>query len=132
MVNQLKVFGCIAYAHIPSQEREKFDEKGEKYIFIGYCNESKGFRLLNPKSNKLVISRDAIFDEMAAWQWQNNLQETRNSEVSPLNVQDKTCPLLNPNSVEASSPATSPSRSPTTLSSRLESDDSKSPPINHL
>ena len=25
VVNQLKVFGCIAYAHIPTQEREKFD-----------------------------------------------------------------------------------------------------------
>ena len=29
MVNQLIVFGCIAYTHIPSQERENFDEKGE-------------------------------------------------------------------------------------------------------
>ena len=73
MVNQLKVFGCIAYAHIPSQEREKFDEKGEKYIFICYSDESKGFRLLNPKTNKLVIARDVIFDELAIWQWEENV-----------------------------------------------------------
>ena len=80
MVNQLKVFGCIGYTHIPSQEREKFDEKGEKfdekgekYIFIDYNDESKGFRLLNPKTNKLVIARDVIFDELAVWQWEENV-----------------------------------------------------------
>ena len=31
--DQLKVFGCVAYALIPPQTREKFYEKGEKYIF---------------------------------------------------------------------------------------------------
>ena len=63
IVHHLKVFGCIAYSHIPSQYREKFDEKGEKLIFIGYNDESKGYRLFNPKTKKLVISRDVIFDE---------------------------------------------------------------------
>ncbi|XP_058078468.1 uncharacterized mitochondrial protein AtMg00710-like [Magnolia sinica] len=29
-VSYFKVFGCIAYSHIPSQIREKFDDKGEK------------------------------------------------------------------------------------------------------
>ncbi|KAL5808268.1 hypothetical protein ACOSQ3_028959 [Xanthoceras sorbifolium] len=57
-VNFLKVFGCIAYSHIPSQFREKFDEKGEKYIFVGYSDESKGYRLLNPKTEELLISRN--------------------------------------------------------------------------
>ena len=40
-VNSNKIFGCIAYTHIPSQLREKLDEKSEKYIFIGYSEESK-------------------------------------------------------------------------------------------
>lgn len=41
VVNNLKVFGCVAYALTPSQGREKFDAKGEKLIFIGYSDESK-------------------------------------------------------------------------------------------
>ena len=32
MVDQLKVFGCIAYTHIPSQERENFNERGKNYL----------------------------------------------------------------------------------------------------
>ncbi|KAG6493460.1 hypothetical protein ZIOFF_048446 [Zingiber officinale] len=52
--------------------REKFDEKGEKLIFIGYTDESKGYRIYNPKTNQLVLSRDVIFDELAVWNWDDN------------------------------------------------------------
>lgn len=34
----------------------KFDEKGKKLFFISYSDESKGYRLFNPNTNKLVIS----------------------------------------------------------------------------
>lgn len=35
-VNHLRIFGCIAYAHIPKQKTEKLDQKSEKVIFVGY------------------------------------------------------------------------------------------------
>jgi hypothetical protein len=50
-VSHLKVFNSIAYALIPSQSRDKFDEKREKLIFISYNDESKGFQLFNPKKD---------------------------------------------------------------------------------
>ena len=40
-VTHMRVFGCVAYAHIPDQLRKKLDSKGEKCIFIGYNGESK-------------------------------------------------------------------------------------------
>ena len=70
-VDFFKIFGCTAYAHIPSQKREKFDEKGEKYIFVGYSDQSKAYRLIDPRTKSLVISRDVIFDELKAWKWEN-------------------------------------------------------------
>ena len=83
-VHLLKVFGCVAYAHIPKQEREKFDEKGGKNIFVDYSNESKGYRLYNPKTNKMVISRDVIFDESATWNWESDSnQEGSSSQSTP-------------------------------------------------
>lgn len=51
---------------------EKFDRKGEKHLFIGYSDESKGYGLLNPTTNKLVISRDVVFDAASAWQWEKD------------------------------------------------------------
>ena len=43
-VSHLKVFGCIAYVHIPDELRTKLDPKAEKCIFIGYSLEQKGYR----------------------------------------------------------------------------------------
>ena len=72
--------------------------KGGKIIFIGYIDESKGFFLVNPKTNKLVILRDVIIDELAAWQWEENVQESKNLEVHVfLDFQDRSnsFPIMN-------------------------------------
>ena len=42
-VSHLKVFGCIAYVHVPDELRKKLDPKAEKCIFIGYSLEQKGY-----------------------------------------------------------------------------------------
>ena len=46
VVTHKRVFGCVAYAHIPDQLRKKLDSKGEKYIFLGYSDESKAYKAL--------------------------------------------------------------------------------------
>jgi len=65
-VTHMKVFGCVAYAHIPDQLRKKLDSKGEKCIFIGYSEESKAYRLYNPSTKKLIVSRDVQLIEEEA------------------------------------------------------------------
>jgi hypothetical protein len=40
-VSHLKVFGYIAYVHVPNEKRSKLDPKAEKCIFIGYSLEQK-------------------------------------------------------------------------------------------
>ena len=37
---------------------------------MGYSSQSKGYRLYNLKTNKMIISKDAIFDEKASWNWE--------------------------------------------------------------
>ncbi|MCO5606361.1 hypothetical protein L7F22_060549 [Adiantum nelumboides] len=65
-VSYLRVFGCLAYAHISQQLRGKLDDKAVKCIFVGYSNGSKGYRLYNPATNKIFESRDVIFAETIA------------------------------------------------------------------
>ena len=54
-VSHLKVLGCIAFALV--NFRSKLDEKYEKCIFIGCSTKSKAYRLYNPISGKVIISR---------------------------------------------------------------------------
>ncbi|KAK8951745.1 hypothetical protein KSP39_PZI003778 [Platanthera zijinensis] len=74
-LDYLKTFGCIAYALTDPHQRDKLDTKSEKYIFVGYNNESKAYKLYNPTSSKLVISRNASFDENAKWVWPTEAQK---------------------------------------------------------
>ncbi|KAL0536512.1 hypothetical protein IC582_025461 [Cucumis melo] len=71
-VNHLRVFCCISYALVPSQVRQKLDKKSEKCIFVGYCTQSKAYRLYNPLNGKILTRRDVVFDESASWDWKNS------------------------------------------------------------
>lgn len=61
--NHLRVFGSIAYRHVPDQLRKKLDDKGEKLIFVGY-HSTGGYKLFDGKNRKIVITRDVTFDEV--------------------------------------------------------------------
>ncbi|KAH9650220.1 hypothetical protein KPL70_026283 [Citrus sinensis] len=50
----LRVFGSIAHVHVPDESRAKLDDKSEKFIFIGYDNNSKGYKLYNPNNGKII------------------------------------------------------------------------------
>ncbi|KAM2708962.1 hypothetical protein EV2_046705 [Malus domestica] len=67
-ISDLRVFGrSIAYVHVPDERRTKIDDKSEKFIFIGYDSNSKGYKLYNPNNGKTVINRDVTFDEEGEW-----------------------------------------------------------------
>jgi len=52
----LRVFGCDAYVHVPKEKRTKFDSKSKKFIFIGYKDGLKGYKLWNPETRKVVYN----------------------------------------------------------------------------
>jgi hypothetical protein len=55
--------GCLAYVHIPSEERSKLDPKSRQCIFLRYGKGVKGYKFWDPTANKAMISRDVVFDE---------------------------------------------------------------------
>ena len=62
-MDTLRVLGCLAYAHIPKDERQKFDSKARRCIFLGYGTVTKGYRLYDVNHSKVLYSCDAVFDE---------------------------------------------------------------------
>jgi len=62
-VDHLKIFGCTCYAHVPRDQRQKLDPKSIKCVFLGYCSNSKGYKLYDVNKKKILLSRDVIFHE---------------------------------------------------------------------
>ena len=50
----------MAYAHVPNVRRKKLADRAVKCIFLDVSEASKAFKLFNPLTKKIVISRDVV------------------------------------------------------------------------
>ncbi|XP_075087512.1 uncharacterized protein LOC142169541 [Nicotiana tabacum] len=69
-VKHLRIFWSIAYTHVPQQGKVKLDNRSVKNVFFGYDSSSKGYKLYNPSSGKVVVNHNVEFDEELAWNWE--------------------------------------------------------------
>ena len=60
----LYAFGCHVYVMHNAYERTKLDLKSRRCIFAGYTDGVNGYRLWDPTTHKIVISKDVIFIEV--------------------------------------------------------------------
>ena len=65
-VGHLTVFGCAAYAHVGKDERQKLNVKSRKCVLLGYDTKKKGYRLYDPRRERVFNSRDVVFDESSS------------------------------------------------------------------
>ncbi|KAF2349145.1 Zinc finger CCHC-type [Trinorchestia longiramus] len=62
-VQHFRTFGCMAYAHVPKDEREKLDSKSKTCVLLGYGSGTKGYKLYDFNAKKILLSRDVVFNE---------------------------------------------------------------------
>ena len=63
----LRVWGCVAYARTPKEIRRKLDMNAKRYVFIGYTQTTKQYRLYDPDKGRVLISRDVEFSEQLSY-----------------------------------------------------------------
>jgi hypothetical protein len=64
-VKHLRTWGCDAWVHIPKQDRTKLEAKAVLCIFIGYQEQSLGYRFYSVDRGTIIKSKDARFVEDA-------------------------------------------------------------------
>ncbi|SCZ95181.1 BZ3501_MvSof-1269-A2-R1_Chr1-3g01627 [Microbotryum saponariae] len=62
-VSSLRTFGCRAWHCLPSASRSALDPKAMPLIFVGLDDHSKAYRLFNPATRKVLLSRNVLFHE---------------------------------------------------------------------
>lgn len=60
-IAHMRVFGCLAYAHVHASKREKLDPKAQPCTFVGYSPTSTGYLLWD--GHKVITSNDVYFVE---------------------------------------------------------------------
>lgn len=92
-IGNLRVFGSLAYAHIPDELRQKLDAKAEAMVHVGYSLLSKAYRLYDPASQKIVVRRDVIFDESKLGLSKSDEQATTDKHGELTVTLDQSSPL---------------------------------------
>nr|GEX83346.1 zinc finger, CCHC-type [Tanacetum cinerariifolium] len=79
-LKDLRVSGCIAYAKVPSQHLTKLDDISIRMVYLGNEHGSKAYRLFDPTTQRICVSRDVKFKEDEKWDWSKYLGENTNDE----------------------------------------------------
>ena len=66
-VSFLRTFDCIGDVRKTKPNLTKLEDKSTPMVFLGYVEGTKAYRLYDPCGNKVLVSRNIMFDEKAAW-----------------------------------------------------------------
>lgn len=61
----MRVFGSDAYAYVLKEKTTKFDARAKKLVLVGYDSESSNYRLYDPVTKCVSVSRHVVFNERA-------------------------------------------------------------------
>ncbi|GJZ83863.1 zinc finger, CCHC-type containing protein, partial [Tanacetum coccineum] len=69
-LHHLRIFICIAYAKVPSQDLTKLDDRSIRMISLGSDPRSKAYHLFGQIKNKICVNQDVKFKEDETWDWE--------------------------------------------------------------
>ena len=60
----LKVFECLCYASTHMANRNKFQPRARRGVFLGFQIGMKGYIILDIDNREICVSKDVLFDEL--------------------------------------------------------------------
>ena len=79
MLSHVRIWSCPTY--IKYLKIDKFGPKSDKYLFIGYLKEIKGYFFYFTEEQKVFISHKAIFLEKKFFEKETNISKIELDEV---------------------------------------------------
>ena len=104
-LEKFHVFGIGCYVHIPKEKRKKWDKKGKRGVFVGYSDNIDGFRIWFESENRVVRSKDVVFEQETAGKLLTLFPSETNDDTQDKNQKGEPEPLK---SSHESSPESSP------------------------
>ena len=61
--SHLRTFGCLCFPNLNFMTTNKLSPRSTPCLFLGYPTNHRGYRCLDLKTNRIIISRHVVFDE---------------------------------------------------------------------
>lgn len=133
-IGHIRVFGCLTHMKIPNVDTTKLADRSMEVVNLGREPGMKGYRLYDPISKRVLVSRDVIFDEEKSWPWGqeredevHNLGTSSILDVSGTEKEDQTDTGYVDGSEVGGAENNTPPHSPVTSTSRDDHDESGEP-----
>ena len=65
-LKQLRVSGCVVYAHVQDGEHKKLDQKAVELWFSGYTKTTGNYKVWNEEKCKCYVRHDVVFNLVRA------------------------------------------------------------------
>ncbi len=96
-VSHIRIFGSRTFVHIPDAKRTKLEAKCVEGVLVGFCENTKAYRIYIPTQHKVITSRDVIIDEMMGYSGATtNLEETDSLATAQFDPFTKVKEILQP------------------------------------
>ena len=79
-VSHFKIFGSLAYYHIPGDTCNKLDQTAERGYFVGYSETSKEYKIFIPRTKRIIVKCDIRLMEENAFRMSRDFLEDDQSE----------------------------------------------------
>jgi hypothetical protein len=81
-VDHLRTFGCVGHVKRVGPGLNKLVDRSTKMVLLGYESGTKGYRLVDPLTEQVHISRDVVFEEEKGWIWDNEHSTQQSVDTS--------------------------------------------------
>lgn len=61
--DHIRVFGCLCFPNLSATAPNKLSPRSTPCVFLGYPVEHRGYRCLDLRTYKIIISRHVVFEE---------------------------------------------------------------------
>jgi hypothetical protein len=95
-LKHLRVFGCLAFVHVPKEKRKKPHYRATPGIFVAYRISTKQYLVYDPLARTLHLSRDVVFPERKRYTAPNAPDEAILNEHFDRDVIEKPKPKPTP------------------------------------
>ena len=68
-IQHLRTFSYITHMKVTTPNLKKLDDRSRRTIFVGYEPSSKAYWVYDPVTQRVHVSRDLVFEEVAQWLW---------------------------------------------------------------